>query len=206
MNARNPSDKYPKHACLPAEDEVLWESFKGGDREAFSEIYYRYIHVLYFYGINISGNAALTEDCIQDLFIYLWDNRERLGKTDNIKYYLFTSLRRKILLDVKKDRKTKLQEPGSLPQAADLSYEHTLIFNQTKSEEKAMLNRAVLSLTKRQQEAIRLRFYDNLSFKEVADSMSLSIKATYNLISRALHILRGNIHCLPACLWLVFLG
>jgi RNA polymerase sigma factor (sigma-70 family) len=48
-------------------------------------------------------------------------------------------------------------------------------------------------LTKRQQEAIYLKFYSNLSYKEVAAIMSISVDSIYNLISKAIDSLQHEI-------------
>jgi RNA polymerase sigma factor (sigma-70 family) len=53
--------------------------------------------------------------------------------------------------------------------------------------------KALNSLTKRQKEAITLKFYDGLSYQEVAVLMAMSVRATYNLIYRAIEVLRSQL-------------
>ncbi len=75
----------------------LWLRFKSGDKLAFAEMYERYAGVLYNYGFHITREQYIVEDAIQDLFVTLWQSRERLSDTTSIKYYLFRSLRRQIV-------------------------------------------------------------------------------------------------------------
>ena len=75
-------------------DFLLWQAFRAGRQEAFEAIYQKYVRTLYNYGYNLTRNAAVVEDAIQDLFVYLHEHRSTLGQTDNIKYYLLRSLRR----------------------------------------------------------------------------------------------------------------
>lgn len=189
------------------DDGILWRRFKNGDQAAFSSIYHANIQGLYSYGVHISDDTDLVEDCIQDLFIYLWDNRGNLSETNNIKFYLFKSLRRKILKTLELSQKKNILSKAfkvSQPEM-EYSHEHCLISGQIQDEGKEIIGRAMQALTKRQREAIRLKFYDNLSFQEIAGHMSLNIKSTYNLISRALEVLRHHAHfCLFVCFPFLF--
>ena len=72
-------------------DIEIWLSFKKGDNSAVSFIYREYFPVLYRYGLKFSADTFLIEDTIQDLFADLIKNRETLGDTDNILFYLLKS-------------------------------------------------------------------------------------------------------------------
>lgn len=172
-------------------DAALWEAFKTGNSHFFSFIYQSHIQALYSYGMQVVKDPELVEDCIQDLFIYIWGNRHKLGQTNNIRFYLFKALRRRLAAKSKsKSREERCEDFLLHPTHIALSYEHTLIVAQMQQSQQAKLNRAMVYLTRRQREAIYLRFYDNLSFQEIAEVMALGLKSTYNLISRSLDILR----------------
>lgn len=147
---------------------------------------------LYNYGLKVAADPELVEDCIQDLFIYIWDSKEKLGATDNIKFYLFTALKRRIL--VKKEEKHKkdnlLQAAHSRGEQADSSLESRHSSFQTEEDPGARLEQALQSLTMRQREAISLRFYDKMSYADIASMMSLTVPSTYSLIARAMEVLR----------------
>jgi RNA polymerase sigma-70 factor (ECF subfamily) len=50
-------------------DPELWNAFRQGDEQAFAQIYRNYVKVLYRYGLKITPDTSLIEDCIQDLFV-----------------------------------------------------------------------------------------------------------------------------------------
>jgi RNA polymerase sigma factor (sigma-70 family) len=176
-------------------DEVLWEGFKSGNINFFSIIYQKNIQALYNYGLQVIKDPELIEDNIQDLFIYLWDNKGTLGETNNIKFYLFKSLRRRLFTKLKSRGKEELSDDIMHHEyRVEKSYEHNLILVQTQQSQQELLNRSMLHLTTRQREAIYLRFFDNLSFQEIADVMALGLKSTYNLISKALDVLRQYLY------------
>jgi RNA polymerase sigma factor (sigma-70 family) len=191
----SPLNKTEKEGLASSKpDIVLWSQFKAGDRHVFSQIYRQYIQPLYNYGMKVADDPELVEDCIQELFIYLWKTRQNLGDTDSIKFYLFKALRRRIVATQEEVvRTTKKNESiGTSHQAAEFSHEQYLVYRQLEEEQQQRLTRSLDTLTKRQREAIMLRFYDNLSFQQVAEVMSLNIKSTYNLISKAIEALKEN--------------
>ena len=73
-----------------------------------------------------------------------------------------------------------------------------------KEEELALntrLKKASAYLTARQNEAIFLRFYEELSYEEVAEIMSITVKTTYKIMARALSELKEKYVHLFILLW-----
>ena len=170
-------------------DAKIWLDLKSGDKSALSYLYTKFFDSLYSYGSRITSDAGLTEDSIQDLFVELWNKREGLSDVQNIKYYLFKSLRRKIIY--------KLSLRARHPMTDDLTCfeielsDKTHYLNQEVTNDiQKNLKQLVLSLTPKQKEAIFLIYYDQLSYEEVASIMCLKIKTVYNLIHLAITKLR----------------
>ena len=187
-------------------DAQLWEQFTLGNKDAFDTIYDRHFQLLCYYGDRICEDKGLVEDVVQDLFIYLWTKKERLGKTNAIKFYLFRCLRRKLMRALtqqkrRTDRHTVLEINDHRFQ---LSLQRSSRLPLEEKELQDKLAAALGRLTDRQKEAIYLRFYNNLSFQEVASIMDLEVRSVYNLIGRTLAILRGELrHHEPSTAWLV---
>jgi len=188
-----------------AENEKdIWEKFKSGNLEVFSKIYQQHIKSLYNYGLTFTRDKDVVQDCVQDLFIYIWNTKENLGTTDNIKYYLFKALRRSILQKLASEERfeniTKKQTDQELVQ---FSAEYLLIADQVAEEQKTMIFRAMKALNPLQYEAIYLKFFDNLSFEQVAEIMVMDKKATYKLISKAIEVLRKHSSFISAIFFLL---
>ena len=174
------------------DDGSLWKEFRQGSMEAFSAIYSTHVQALNNYGRKLTTDQKFVEDCIQDLFIEIWKSKENLGDTDSIKYYLLKSLRRKIIRQLPGTQTLGLDAEENYH--FDLSSPETLIINeQTEAFQVKKLNEALKKLTRRQKEAIYLKFYQGLNFQEVSSVMSLGMKSTYNLISRSVEELRKHI-------------
>jgi RNA polymerase sigma factor (sigma-70 family) len=195
-------------ACETRDEVALWNDFRKGNLEAFNAIYYKYIRLLYNYGSKITPDGSLVEDCIQDLFIELWQKRQILSETTSIKFYLFKSLNRKIVR--KSAQEKRLSMKGKLTEnyhfEVAFSHEFHLVTMQIDEEQKENLDKALQTLTPRQKEAIFLKYYEKLSFEEVAVIMAINVKATYKLVTRALDMLRKNIQQISHILVLAVCG
>jgi RNA polymerase sigma factor (sigma-70 family) len=75
------------------------------------------------------------------------------------------------------------------------SKEDELISDQYIKDQENAIKAAMASLTKRQQEAIYLKYYTNLSYAEIVSVMNISADAIYNLISKAIDVLQKEVPC-----------
>ena len=173
-------------------EQQLWKKFQQGDEKALSSIYSIYFHQLYDYGYRFTSDAALVEDCIQELFIKLIRNKTNLSLPDSLKAYLFRSLRSLMFDSLEKQKKYSSAEINEKIEF-DLEghAEPTMIRDEETAERNNKLLSAIQQLTPRQREAIFLKYQEGLSYPEIAELLSLSQKATYKLIGRAIHALRS---------------
>ncbi len=176
------------------EDQTLWDEFRYGNTNSYSLIYQRYFFSLFSYGLKICPEREIVKDCIQDLFVHIWKNRENLGTTNSIKYYLFKSLKRKLIDNFSYNSKFSLisEVNDDIFFGTVISEEQILINNQLGEEQKVRIVHALEMLTNRQKEAIVLKFYDNLTNEDIAYKMSISVEGVYNLVSKALNKFRQN--------------
>ena len=185
---------------LLLDEYVLWRKFKSGDMEAYAVIYRKYFFVLYQYGKKICPEQELIKDTIQDLFIKIWNNRENLNDTTSIKYYLLTSFRRK-LVDALQSPHIKLAAENEL---LDISFTETQDSEEGESlEQKKEVLKALNCLSQHQQHLLRLKFYRNLSNKEIADEMGITIQSVYNAIFKILKSLRNQLSIIIVALGLL---
>lgn len=178
-------------------DRFLWISFRSGDRAALEKLYSLYNVGMYRYGVKLCGDPDLVKDGIQDLFSRLWSTREQISDAGCVQMYLYRSLRRAILLQVVKKRKrqTPLTENH---ERLDNSFEDQVIVKEISKEQFERLRSKLNALTKHQREAVVLRFFNGLSYKQIAEIMGLRVDSVYNLTSKAIEILRSCLSGNPA--------
>jgi len=177
---------------LLGEDLSLWNEYRSGNADAFAELIRVHYPDLLHYGTRFTRDTGLVKDCLQDLFMELWINRESICGTSFVRYYLLRSLRRKLARKLGRSRYTGSWE--------DLNFES--VFNgavapasgPAREEELADLTRrmrhALSALSKRQQEVIYLRYYVDADIEEIADIMGIHRQSVYNLLHEALKKLK----------------
>lgn len=166
-------------------EKERWVNIGNGNKEDYSEAYIFYYKKLYNYGRKFTGDIALIEDVINEIFILIWTNRKSLYNIHSPHSYIFTSFRNNIFRKIKSSR---LISPNDTEYEAEIQFSVDSVIIQKETDEalKKQLERALGQLTARQREAIFLRFYEGLSYIEIAGIMNISVKASYKLMARAL--------------------
>lgn len=202
----NPLKESGKNAVSEIE---IWSDFKQGSDSALSYIYRNYVDQLFNYGCQIINQEELIQDCIQDLFMDIIRNREKLGDVRSIKYYLFTSLRRKIFRKLKKEKshlKEEISDKNEICFEMISSPEATMIDEQLTVEKSRLIEIACQKLTDKQREAIMLYFYEGFSYKQVAEIMGMrKVKSTRVMIYRAIDALQSSLNIVKDQIFLALL-
>lgn len=171
----------------------IWDNFREGNDEAFSLLFETYIDPLHRYGLKFVSDEDIVKDCIQDLFIKLYNNRESLSSTTNPKFYLLLSLKNMILDTLSKNKRITYVSPGDLPFIASQYYKVDETNDEDDQEEIRLKFEQVLSmLNPRQKEAIYLRFQLDLSYEEISDLLGINYQSARNLIHRSITKIREN--------------
>ncbi len=193
------------HFPADPDDETLWRAFRGGNERAFAQLYRRYVGVLYNYGYHFAPNPDLVRDAIQELFVDLWRWRNTLSETSSVKYYLFRALRRRIREATDADRRTDAlaESDEADPALASPSPEAEHLAREQETLDLARLHRHLLDLPPRQQEAIRLRFFDEFSWGEIAGIMQMNEQSVRNLVQRGVQKLQRLFGLLSLLWWVV---
>jgi RNA polymerase sigma factor (sigma-70 family) len=171
---------------------LLWHRFKAGDADALGQIAQVHYRALYNYGSKFSSDTDFVRDCIQELYLELWERRSYLSETSFIKSYLLKALRHKLIKESKRLR--RFQEPRLLTFDAEENthpVEETIIENENTRSVLKKLNQIVSGLSKRQQEIIYLRFYQNLENDDISHIMGLGKQSVANLLYRTIKEIKG---------------
>ncbi len=183
----------PKDHAIPHQ-ECLWDAFRSGCESSFIRIYEIYVSDLFDYGCKFSDDEELVKDAIQDLFVEIRTNRQKLGKTGSIKFYLFKALRRKVV----REKNTLLHKVIPLDQITHFeltfSHEQILINQQIQEEQVKQLNTALKKMTTRQREMVYYYFFEDLSYEQIKEIMGFSsLKATRTLLYRTIDSLKSTL-------------
>ncbi|MEE9406985.1 MAG: sigma-70 family RNA polymerase sigma factor [Polaribacter sp.] len=175
-------------------DKFIWKSLKEGDLNAYSVLFESYYPQLHNYGLKISKNVALTEDTLQDFFMYIYEHRENLSDLDTIAPYLFTSYKRFLLKVMKKNEKIKHTD-FSMETFVDVQFtaEEVITNQETENFKNKNLSSLLNKLPKRQKEAIYLKYYSGLKAKEISEIMGINYQSVVNTLHKAIKSLKEEI-------------
>lgn len=169
-----------------------WSSFLEGDKYALSDIFTFYHDDLYRYGIKLAKDGELVSDCIQNLFLKLWKNRENLKPVQSVKPYLLKSLRNHIM-DSLQIRRLFLPINKEVEELFEIKFsqEDFMINEQIQKEIQAKVIELLNNLSPHQRHAIYLRYFEDLDFETIAHIMDMQVQSVRNTISRGLNVLRN---------------
>ncbi len=178
-------------------DKFIWKSLKEGDLNAFSILFESYYPKLHSYGLKISKDTAMTEDTLQDFFLYVYEHRENLSDLDVIAPYLFTSYKRFLLKVMKKNEKlTYTDAPDETFVDLKFTAEELMTNQETTSFKNKNLSTLLNKLPKRQREAVYLKYYSGLKAAEISEIMGINYQSVVNTLHKAIKSLKEEISIL----------
>lgn len=175
-------------------DIQLWQAFQQGDQEAYTALYNAHIRAMYRYGMSlVPVSEAFVLDCIHDVFAEIWVKRTRLTEPNNVRFYLLKALKVRILhLLHRQERAYQSLSDTECPELWDTpSSEEIYTAVETAQSREQLMQKLINQLPPRQQEALRLRFVEELNYEQIADVLAINHQSARNLVYRAVEKLRG---------------
>jgi len=175
-----------------------------GDIDSFKYFFDKYYDDLCNFVHIYLHNKALSEEIVQDIFVYFWENRERLKISTSVKSYLFSASKYKslnLLRDTKTQKKI-VEKIGRIEPLQTPEYENSYI---DVDEFKKILGSAVDQLAPKCREIFLLSKQKELSNKEIAEQLDISIKTVENQMTIAFKKLREYLTPYREKIFLLFL-
>ena len=159
-----------------------------GDEDAFCELYAAYKNRLIYFAMRFLKSREYAEDIFQDAFAVVWQGRRFINPDASFSAYLYTIVRNRILNQLRDlSNQDKLREQ-ILSQAVNYT-------NETKDEIIAndlrqFISRALQQLTPRQREIFQMSRERQMSHREIAEVLGISVNTVQESISKSLRTLR----------------
>ena len=175
-----------------------------GDTKAFKYFFERYYSDLCNF-VNIYLNdRVLAEEIVQDIFVYFWENKSHLKLNHSVKSYLFAASKFRSLNEIRnKNTREKI-----LTKLENTGFEYSLEDNEhffDPEQFRSVLNSAVEQLPHKCKEIFLLSKHKNLSNKEIAMELNISIKTVENQMTIALKKLRDYLAPYRGKIFILFL-
>ncbi|PSR54967.1 hypothetical protein AHMF7605_16380 [Adhaeribacter arboris] len=165
--------------------------FKIKDLTTFDSIYRQYWPELFDVAYKRVHSPEKAEEIIQDLFVELWEKKDQIQIKESVAAYLFGALKFRILnhLRHEKVRETHLQVVREEASAITNNLEEEIYVNDLES---AYQNQ-VSNLPEKCRAAFELSRREQLSFKEIALKLNVSVNTVEKQVGKALRVLRFNL-------------
>lgn len=178
-----------------AEDRDLVIRLINNDQEAFCELYAKYKTRLLYFAAKFIKSNEFAEDIYQDAFAVIWQSRCFLDPEKSFSSYLYTVVKNRILntlRDIENNQKLKSH-------ILDHSIDHSDTTNQfiEASELQAILDKALAKLTPRQRQVFEMSRDGQLSHKEIAETLGISVFTVQEHISIALKTIKSYLKEYP---------
>ena len=159
-----------------------------GDEDAFCELYATYKNRLKYFAMRFLKSREYAEDVFQDAFTVVWQSRRFINPDASFSSYLYTIMRNRILNQLRNAANEEKLKESILSQALDYTEDtkREVMLNDLKS----LISHALQQLTPRQREIFEMSREAQLSHKEIADKLGISVNTVQEHISTSLKLIR----------------
>lgn len=181
-------------------------NLKNGDEKAFETLFWEYNTHVYHFIYSLLYEKSLAEDLTQTVFLKIWEKRDTIDPEQGFDAYLFTIARN---LVYKETQNRLLSEKFMQTVQAQLSDADSLMEEKIDAESlREYINGLVEELPSARREIFRLSRNEHLSYREIAERLSISEKTVETQLNRALRFLREKLssHNLLAALLLALIN
>ncbi len=172
-------------------DIDLVKRLQENEEQALTIIYKRYWEIMYLAAYNLVKDRSVCEDIVQEVFISLWQRREKLQIKSSLKSYLYTSTVYKVYDHFNKNK--KMAKEGlfdDFERKIEASNPETKLMH---DELVNYLDSVIDTLPTKCKEVYQLSRENMLSNKEIAEQLNISQRTVEGHISKALKILKESL-------------
>ena len=171
--------------------DTLLASFQAGNMAAFSQLYDLHINILFNYGLKLTIDKELLKDCIHDIFVKLYTKKDELGTIDNLRSYLFISLKNKLCDELRRRMYMSDTAVEEVSISTPTDVEDDYMEEEQRKNEFSLVRRLLDQLSPRQREALTLYYICLLYTSPSPEIMNMNYQSVRNLMHRGLTKLRS---------------
>jgi RNA polymerase sigma factor (sigma-70 family) len=182
--------KKSPYANADAQTTRLLADFREGDVQAFSKLYNLYVNLLFSYGCKLTSDTELLKDCIQEVFVKIYNMRTELDSVANFKSYVLISLKNKLCDESRKRVNLSSVAVEDLDVIASDNIENDYIANEREALNNIFVTKMLDQLSPRQRKAIILYYIEEKKYEDICVIMQMNYQSVRNLIHRGISKLR----------------
>ena len=166
------------------------EKMKAGDRESFNQVFRRYYSPMVRFCIRYVADSDLASEIVQDLFVKLWSNREKISFNTSFESYMLASVRNSALTYINKERSHAEANLRVFSEESDnTDPSETLQSNNLEESYRKILK----DMPEKRREVFLASRYDGLKYSEIAEKLGISQKTVEAQMSAAIKQLKDGL-------------
>ena len=169
-------------------DAPLINLLNEEDHRAFTELYLRHSAPMYMYARKLFHDPGDAKDAVQEVLTYIWNKRVDLQITGSVTFYLYCSIRHRLLNTIKR----KKNYDRYLNSLSDFIDAGEYITDEHIREKEVLLEieKTIQALPRKMREIFEMSKISHLSHESIAAKLNISNKTIRNQLSNALNIIR----------------
>lgn len=169
------------------DDRALAQRIRLGDHDAFRQFFERHHQHVYHFLLRRNVPSDVAEDVVQRAFVRIWERRADIDETKSLRSYLFTIAYNRAL--------NHFRDTAKFDHAADPAEAAGTVTGAPTAEYNLVreaLMQAIADLPERRRAVFELCFVEELTYREAAEALGISIKTVENQMSHALKSIRAR--------------
>jgi RNA polymerase sigma-70 factor (family 1) len=172
-------------------NDDLISALQQGDEQVFEKIFKHYYQRLCSYANSILNDMDEAEECVQQMFLNLWEKKSAVTVTVSLKSYLYRAVHNAALNRIKHGKVRQLYADEYVRNTSEVTEHTNLPFE--KNELQVQISKAISQLPEQCRMVFKLSRFENMKYQEIADHLGISIKTVENHMGKALKIMREQL-------------
>ncbi len=173
-------------------EEQIVKNFTEGNIKAFDYIYLMFSSRIFYFVIGLVKIEEVGEEIVQDIFVKVWEAREKVQKFGSFESFLFTISHNTTISHLRK--KATFEKYVEYIKSIQTEVEDPLLEEKIDFERfKQNLERVIESMPKKQKEVFMLKYYEDYSYKQISEKLNISIKTVENHLLNSRRFLKERL-------------
>jgi RNA polymerase sigma factor (sigma-70 family) len=175
------------------EFDELWQKFLSGDDESFDRLYDKFVRILFAFGLQFTYDRELVKDCIQDVFVKMYETRLQLYHVENANTFLRIALKNRIINAIKKEKThSKFINTAEFSEIDDFTAYQNMEYYEEEQHNRNMIEAMLKLLTPQQKRVVQFRYFEDMSLEEISILLKINYQSVQNILQRAITKMRKH--------------
>ena len=176
----------------------LTKSIKNGHESAYDSLFREFYTPLVLFSVSLTNDKDISENIVQSIFCNIWESRKKLSKINNIKSYLYTSVRNKSLTHLRDIEKIDFK--ADFPEKEDKDITNSILEGEIYTELYSAVNKLPLMCKN-----VFLLKLEGLKNEEIAENIGISKETVRSHLKKGYSVIKKDLEEIYYLLPILFL-